>query len=191
MKLVDHYLVEVVSMRDKLQLIGSTAILIASKFEVTPYVISWGAGVEGALRLWSRWVTGEGQVPAVPGHCPESCWGGVFVLMLPLPIPRAANAMPVGWILSPHVTGDLAPLRCAETTRTPEFTSCKQSLELEPVSGAVQTTHEPHWTFRGLAGRKPLQGLQTGRIFLSVARMSPVRVLSGCALAGAVPTMRG
>ncbi|XP_010144029.1 PREDICTED: G2/mitotic-specific cyclin-B3 [Buceros rhinoceros silvestris] len=32
-KLVDHYLVEVVSMRDKLQLIGSTAILIASKFE--------------------------------------------------------------------------------------------------------------------------------------------------------------
>lgn len=34
-KLVDHYLVEVVSMRDKLQLIGSTAILIASKFEVT------------------------------------------------------------------------------------------------------------------------------------------------------------
>ncbi|XP_035180749.1 G2/mitotic-specific cyclin-B3-like [Oxyura jamaicensis] len=32
-KLVDHYLVEVVSMKDKLQLIGSTAILIASKFE--------------------------------------------------------------------------------------------------------------------------------------------------------------
>uniref|UniRef100_A0A8C8SZP9 G2/mitotic-specific cyclin-B3 n=1 Tax=Pelusios castaneus TaxID=367368 RepID=A0A8C8SZP9_9SAUR len=32
-KLVDHYLMEVVSMRDKLQLIGSTAILIASKFE--------------------------------------------------------------------------------------------------------------------------------------------------------------
>uniref|UniRef100_A0A8C6K078 G2/mitotic-specific cyclin-B3 n=1 Tax=Melopsittacus undulatus TaxID=13146 RepID=A0A8C6K078_MELUD len=32
-KLVDHYLVEVVSMRDKLQLIGSTSILIASKFE--------------------------------------------------------------------------------------------------------------------------------------------------------------
>ncbi|XP_014746494.1 PREDICTED: G2/mitotic-specific cyclin-B3 isoform X2 [Sturnus vulgaris] len=32
-KLVDHYLVEVVSMREKLQLIGSTAILIASKFE--------------------------------------------------------------------------------------------------------------------------------------------------------------
>nr|CAK26088.1 cyclin B3 [Ornithorhynchus anatinus] len=32
-KLVDHYLVEVVTMRDKLQLIGSTAILIASKFE--------------------------------------------------------------------------------------------------------------------------------------------------------------
>ncbi|XP_008498315.1 G2/mitotic-specific cyclin-B3 [Calypte anna] len=32
-KLVDHYLVEVVSTRDKLQLIGSTAILIASKFE--------------------------------------------------------------------------------------------------------------------------------------------------------------
>ncbi|XP_062440766.1 G2/mitotic-specific cyclin-B3 [Rhea pennata] len=36
-KLVDHYLVEVVSMRDKLQLIGSTAILIASKFEVVPW----------------------------------------------------------------------------------------------------------------------------------------------------------
>uniref|UniRef100_A0A493SX48 Uncharacterized protein n=1 Tax=Anas platyrhynchos platyrhynchos TaxID=8840 RepID=A0A493SX48_ANAPP len=32
-KLVDHYLVEVVSMKDKLQLIGSTAVLIASKFE--------------------------------------------------------------------------------------------------------------------------------------------------------------
>lgn len=40
-KLVDHYLVEVVSMRDKLQLIGSTAILIASKFEVTPCVLCW------------------------------------------------------------------------------------------------------------------------------------------------------
>ncbi|XP_056665399.1 G2/mitotic-specific cyclin-B3 isoform X2 [Monodelphis domestica] len=32
-KLVDHYLMHVVCMRDKLQLIGSTAILIASKFE--------------------------------------------------------------------------------------------------------------------------------------------------------------
>ncbi|XP_074863967.1 G2/mitotic-specific cyclin-B3 [Carettochelys insculpta] len=32
-KLVDNYLAEVVSARDKLQLIGSTAILIASKFE--------------------------------------------------------------------------------------------------------------------------------------------------------------
>lgn len=42
-KLVDHYLVEVVSMKDKLQLIGSTAVLIASKFEVTPGV---GCGVE-------------------------------------------------------------------------------------------------------------------------------------------------
>uniref|UniRef100_A0A670YHM7 Uncharacterized protein n=1 Tax=Pseudonaja textilis TaxID=8673 RepID=A0A670YHM7_PSETE len=32
-KLMDHYLVQVAAMRDKLQLIGSTAILIASKFE--------------------------------------------------------------------------------------------------------------------------------------------------------------
>ncbi|XP_015687973.1 G2/mitotic-specific cyclin-B3 [Protobothrops mucrosquamatus] len=32
-KLMDHYLVKVGAMRDKLQLIGSTAILIASKFE--------------------------------------------------------------------------------------------------------------------------------------------------------------
>ncbi|XP_063169559.1 G2/mitotic-specific cyclin-B3 [Candoia aspera] len=32
-KLMDHYLVQVGAMRDKLQLIGSTAILIASKFE--------------------------------------------------------------------------------------------------------------------------------------------------------------
>ncbi|XP_077163625.1 G2/mitotic-specific cyclin-B3 isoform X2 [Paroedura picta] len=32
-KLMDHYLAKVSSMRDKLQLIGSTAILIASKFE--------------------------------------------------------------------------------------------------------------------------------------------------------------
>ncbi|ETE69698.1 G2/mitotic-specific cyclin-B3, partial [Ophiophagus hannah] len=32
-KLMDHYLVQVTAMRDKLQLIGSTAILIASKFE--------------------------------------------------------------------------------------------------------------------------------------------------------------
>ncbi|XP_066496227.1 G2/mitotic-specific cyclin-B3 isoform X2 [Tiliqua scincoides] len=32
-KLLDHYLVKVTTMRDKLQLIGSTAILIASKFE--------------------------------------------------------------------------------------------------------------------------------------------------------------
>ncbi|XP_053129341.1 G2/mitotic-specific cyclin-B3 isoform X2 [Hemicordylus capensis] len=32
-KLMDHYLVKVATMRDKLQLIGSTAILIASKFE--------------------------------------------------------------------------------------------------------------------------------------------------------------
>lgn len=35
-KLMDHYLVQVAAMRDKLQLIGSTAILIASKFEVSP-----------------------------------------------------------------------------------------------------------------------------------------------------------
>lgn len=40
-KLVDHYLVEVVSMRDKLQLIGSTAVLIASKFEVTLWCGFW------------------------------------------------------------------------------------------------------------------------------------------------------
>uniref|UniRef100_A0A8C5T1C2 G2/mitotic-specific cyclin-B3 n=1 Tax=Laticauda laticaudata TaxID=8630 RepID=A0A8C5T1C2_LATLA len=32
-KVMDHYLVQVAAMRDKLQLIGSTAILIASKFE--------------------------------------------------------------------------------------------------------------------------------------------------------------
>ncbi|KAM8965269.1 G2/mitotic-specific cyclin-B3 isoform X2 [Sarcophilus harrisii] len=32
-KLVDHYLMQVVCLRDKLQLIGSTAILIAAKFE--------------------------------------------------------------------------------------------------------------------------------------------------------------
>ncbi|XP_036596107.1 G2/mitotic-specific cyclin-B3 [Trichosurus vulpecula] len=32
-KLVDHYLMQMVCLRDKLQLIGSTAILIASKFE--------------------------------------------------------------------------------------------------------------------------------------------------------------
>ncbi|XP_020834626.1 G2/mitotic-specific cyclin-B3 isoform X2 [Phascolarctos cinereus] len=32
-KLVDHYLMQVVCLRDKLQLIGSTALLIASKFE--------------------------------------------------------------------------------------------------------------------------------------------------------------
>lgn len=137
MKLVDHYLVEVVSMRDKLQLIGSTAILIASKFEVTPRALSWGAGAEGAVPLWSPWVIGNGWVPAVPGHCSKSCWGGMSVLMLPLPIPRAANVVPAGWILSPGVTGDLAPLCSAETTRTPEFTSSKQGLELEPRAGAV------------------------------------------------------
>lgn len=34
-KLLDHYLAQVTTMRDKLQLIGSTAILIASKFEVS------------------------------------------------------------------------------------------------------------------------------------------------------------
>lgn len=82
-KLVDHYLVEVVSMRDKLQLIGSTAILIASKFEVTPRALSWGAGAEGAVPFWSPWVVGEGQVPVVPGHCPESCWGSMSVLVFP------------------------------------------------------------------------------------------------------------
>lgn len=34
-KLLDHYLVKQTSMREKLQLIGSTAILVASKFEVS------------------------------------------------------------------------------------------------------------------------------------------------------------
>lgn len=34
-KLVDHYLMEVICKRDKLQLIGSTAFLIAAKFEVS------------------------------------------------------------------------------------------------------------------------------------------------------------
>ena len=35
-KLVDHYLMEVICKRDKLQLLGSTAFLIAAKFEVSP-----------------------------------------------------------------------------------------------------------------------------------------------------------
>lgn len=51
-KLVDHYLVEVVSMRDKLQLIGSTAVLIASKFEVNLGVgfgERWGSKALGWL----------------------------------------------------------------------------------------------------------------------------------------------
>lgn len=65
MKLVDHYLVEVVSMREKLQLIGSTAILIASKFEVTLCVLSWGAWGRGAVPLWSLWGLGEGRVTAL------------------------------------------------------------------------------------------------------------------------------
>lgn len=34
-KLVDHYLMEVICKRDKLQLLGSTAFLIAAKFEVS------------------------------------------------------------------------------------------------------------------------------------------------------------
>lgn len=53
-KLVDHYLVEVVSMKDKLQLIGSTAVLIASKFEVTPGV---GCGVEVGGVVWENFGT--------------------------------------------------------------------------------------------------------------------------------------
>lgn len=135
-KLVDHYLVEVVSMRDKLQLIGSTAILIASKFEVTPCVLSWDAEADGAVPLWSLWFIGEGQVHAVPDHCPESCWGGMSVLMLLL-ISRAANAVLVGWILSPGVAEDLAPHWSPDATRTAEFTSCKQGLELELRAGVV------------------------------------------------------
>lgn len=54
-KLVDHYLVEVVSMRDKLQLIGSTAILIASKFEVTPCALCWGRGGCASLVPMGNW----------------------------------------------------------------------------------------------------------------------------------------
>lgn len=34
-KLVDHYLMEVMCKKDKLQLLGSTAFLIAAKFEVS------------------------------------------------------------------------------------------------------------------------------------------------------------
>lgn len=97
-KLVDHYLVEVVSMKDKLQLIGSTAILIASKFEVTPGVRCWGA-------FWRM-------------LGPRGTEGGVSIPVLLLPIPGAANVALVGWILPP---GDLVLLHCAETTRTPGF----------------------------------------------------------------------
>lgn len=75
-KLVDHYLVEVVSMKDKLQLIGSTAVLIASKFEVTP-------GLGTVLRGWG---------------CLGEFWdreelteGGASILVLLLPIPGAAD----------------------------------------------------------------------------------------------------
>ena len=35
-KLVDHYLMKVICKKDKLQLLGSTAFLIAAKFEVRP-----------------------------------------------------------------------------------------------------------------------------------------------------------
>lgn len=52
-------------MREKLQLIGSTAILIASKFEVTLCVLSWGADSEG-LCLYGPWGGfREGQVTAL------------------------------------------------------------------------------------------------------------------------------
>lgn len=112
-KLVDHYLVEVVSMRDKLQLIGSTAILIASKFEVTPRLPSWGAGAAGLCHSGAQGLLEK--LPAVPGHCSESCWGSMSVLGLSLPTPRAADAVLVGWILSPGVAGDLALLCSAET----------------------------------------------------------------------------
>lgn len=77
-KLVDHYLVEVVSMKDKLQLIGSTAVLIASKFEVTP-------GLGTVLRGWG---------------CLGEFWdreelteGGASILVLLLPIPGAADLL--------------------------------------------------------------------------------------------------
>lgn len=112
-KLVDHYLVEVVSMRDKLQLIGSTAILIASKFEVTPRMPSWGAGAAGLCLSDAHGLLEK--LPAVPGHCSESCWGSMSVLGLSLPTPRAADAVLVGWVLSPGVAGDLALLCSAET----------------------------------------------------------------------------
>lgn len=75
-KLVDHYLVEVVSMRDKLQLIGSTAILIASKFEVTQLwpgqrtAGCWGhpgLAAEGNTSLWpAPWNTLCGWVNLAP-----------------------------------------------------------------------------------------------------------------------------
>ena len=35
-KLVDHYLMKEICKKDKLQLLGSTAFLIAAKFEVSP-----------------------------------------------------------------------------------------------------------------------------------------------------------
>lgn len=90
-KLVDHYLVEVVSMKDKLQLIGSTAVLIASKFEVTP-----GLGV--VLRGWG--CLGEFW------DCEELTEGGASILVLLLPIPGAA---------------DLPLFHCAEVTGTLGF----------------------------------------------------------------------
>lgn len=53
-KLMDHYLVQVGAMRDKLQLIGSTAILIASKFEVSPHSSGSGEALSslGDLEWW-------------------------------------------------------------------------------------------------------------------------------------------
>lgn len=127
-KLVDHYLVEVVSMRDKLQLIGSTAILIASKFEVTPCVLSWGAGAEGAVPLWSPWCWATALRAArmaclslcypflSQGLRMQSWWAGSCLLVLL-----------ETWLLS----------ALQRPPGHPSSTSCKQGLELEPRAGAV------------------------------------------------------
>lgn len=66
------------------------------------------------------------------------------VLVLPLPIPRTANAVLVGWILSSGVTGDLAPLCSAETTRTSEFNLMQARLGVRAKGwGSIDNTQAP------------------------------------------------
>lgn len=87
-KLMDHYLVQVGAMRDKLQLIGSTAILIASKFEVSPHSSGSGEALS-SLGVFASMLLEKPSVERTPSQA-----SGAEIVQGGLEPPKSAPVTP-------------------------------------------------------------------------------------------------